>query len=317
MSTRGQAGFEGLYSLVPLAGRGGDDEKSMLSDELCSTNGDVLSSSSISVDGGERQNSGIGCCSWTFDSEGLTGLGKEGMLNAEAVDCREFDLLSGETEKLESECSEGKPCSWKAFHADNVGELGVIEARNVWMRKFGANDPVLGGRDGRWCETKRSLVDPSDSSPSPASSSMPCMMLGLVGRLGGGPRICGVSVEMRTQFCLRWPFLALGLPFSAEGFGSGWLSHWNGLPLLLLPESFVALEACLVGGSIELPEMSLSTEVFFRSAGEPVAETDARDARRGVVIFRTPVTLLSELADDTRLMLTRSAVAICGMDKRL
>lgn len=68
---------------------------------------------------------------------------------------------------------------------------------------------------------------------------------------------------------------------------------------------------------MELPEMSRSTEVFFRSAGEPFADTEERDARRGVVILRTPVMLLSELADGTRLILTRSAVAICGIESRL
>lgn len=48
------------------------------------------------------------------------------------------------------------------------------------------------------------------------------MKLGLVGRLEveGGPRTCGVKVEMRTQFCRLCPFLALGLPFSADTFGS-------------------------------------------------------------------------------------------------
>ena len=221
MSTSGQAGCAGSYSCALPTVTGGLEGNSMLSEELCSTKGEELCSSSISVDGRERQNSGIGCWSCTLDSEGLTGLGNDGMLNAEAVDCREFDLLLGDMERLESECSEGKPCSWKAFHADNVGELGVMEARSVWIRRSGAEKAPLGGLSGRWLETKRSLVEISDSSSSPFSSSMPCMILGLVGLLGGGPRICGVSVEMRTQFCLRWPFLAFGLPLRADGFGSG------------------------------------------------------------------------------------------------
>ena len=110
-------------------------------------------------------------------------------------------------------------------------------------------------------------------------------MLGLVGRLGGGPRICGVSVDILTQFCLRCPFLAFGLPFNADGFARGWVSHWNGLPLLLRPESCVAFEGCLLG-VIELAETSRSTLVFLRLAGEPYMETDVRLALRGVVTFR-------------------------------
>lgn len=113
---------------------------------------------------------------------------------------------------------------------------------------------------------------------------MPCMMLGLVGRLGGGPRICGVSVEMRTQFCRLCPFLAFGLPFSADGLAKGCVSHWNGLPLLLRPES-LAFEGCLLGVT-ELAETSRSTLVFLRSAGEPYTDTGVRLALRGVVTLR-------------------------------
>lgn len=79
----------------------------------------------------------------------MTGLGKEGMLKAEAVDCREFDRFSGEVVMLESECSDGRPCSWKAFHADSVGELGVMDARKVWIRRLGADAMRLFGLDGR------------------------------------------------------------------------------------------------------------------------------------------------------------------------
>lgn len=46
-----------------------------------------------------------------LDKDGLTGLGKDGMLNAEAVEFREFDCLLGEIERLEFECSDGKPYS--------------------------------------------------------------------------------------------------------------------------------------------------------------------------------------------------------------
>lgn len=68
---------------------------------------------------------------------GLTGLGNEGMLKfEERLDCLEVVLVAGEwegkeTESCESECFDGKPCSWNAVHADRVGELGVSDARKV------------------------------------------------------------------------------------------------------------------------------------------------------------------------------------------
>lgn len=145
------------------------------------------------------------------------------------------------------------------------------------------------------------------SSPSLDSSSIPCMMLGLVGLLGGGPSICGVSVEIRTQFCRRCPFLAFGLPFSDDGFARGWVSHWNGFPLLLRPESWVAFDGCR-RGVIEFAEMSRNTLVFLRSAGEPLAETDVQLALRGVVTLRMLEKLFSEFSDETRLELIWSAV---------
>ena len=67
---------------------------------------------------------------------------------------------------------------------------------------------------------------------------------------------------------------------------------------------------------MELPEMSRKMDDFFRSAGEPLSDTEIRVRRRGVVTFRTPFELLSELAEETRLMLTRSAMPSCGIDKR-
>lgn len=76
------------------------------------------------------------------------------MLNAEErFDCREIDLLAGdaeycESESCESEGCEGNPCSWYAFHVDRVGELGVSDARRVWILRFGAENDVLAGLAG-------------------------------------------------------------------------------------------------------------------------------------------------------------------------
>lgn len=186
------------------------------------------------------------------------------------------------------------------------------------MRKYGAKTVALGGRERRdWLETKgRPPIAISFSPPaSEGSSSMPCMILGLVGLLGGGPKICGVSVEMRTQFCLRCPLRAFGLPFSADGFCSGALSHWKGFPLLLREESCVAFDACRLGVHA-LPLMSRSTPVLGLSAGEPFSDTvvEQRETLRG---FLTPESLLKELTDETLRMLIRSAVPRRGIESRL
>lgn len=138
-------------------------------------------------------------------------------------------------EDMASAGCEVNPGSWKLVQLLKVGELEVKEALKVDMRRLGAKAVRLDGRE-RWVLLETNgrppivLLLPSKSS---GSSSMPCIMLGLVGLLGGGPRICGVRVEIRTQFCLRCPLRALGLPFRAEGFCKGTLSHWNGFPLLL------------------------------------------------------------------------------------
>lgn len=211
------------------------------------------------------------------------------------------------------------PGSWKVVQLLKVGELEVKEARSVDMRRCGAKAVRLDGRE-RWVLLETNgrppivLLAPSKSS---GSSSMPCIMLGLVGLLGGGPRICGVRVEMRTQFCLRCPLRALGLPFRADGFCKGTLSHWNGLPLLLREDVCVAFEACRVGGPA-FPLISRSTRLGF-SAGEPLSETvvEHRDTLRGVVIFLTPESFLKEPTDDTLRILTRSAVPNRGIDSRL
>ena len=125
-------------------------------------------------------------------------------------------------------------------------------------------------------------------------------------------------MEIRTQFCLLCPLRAFGLPFNAEGFCSGTLSHWKGLPLLLCEEVRVAFEACREGGPA-FPLMSQSTPVFCLSAGEPFSETviEHRDTLRGVVTFRTTESFLKDPMDDTLRILTRSAVATRGIERRL
>jgi hypothetical protein len=124
-------------------------------------------------------------------------------------------------------------------------------------------------------------------------------------------------MEIRTQFCLRCPLRAFGLPLSAEGFCKGVLSHWKGFPLLLRED---VCDACRVGEPA-LPLMSRRTLFFGRSAGDPLSETvvEHRDALlRGVCTFLThPSSLWKEPIDDTLRMLTRSAVATRGIDSRL
>lgn len=151
----------------------------------------------------------------------LPGLGKRGRLKfEERFDCRDIDLVACDRDRSESDASDGSPCSWNAVHADNVGELGVNDARSADIRRFDVNEEALDGLESLWFETNLTPGCVGASSLSPDSSAIPCMILGLVGLLGGGPRICGVSVDIRTQFCLRCPFLAFGLPFNAEGFGN-------------------------------------------------------------------------------------------------
>jgi hypothetical protein len=123
-------------------------------------------------------------------------------------------------------------------------------------------------------------------------------------------------VEIRTQFCLRCPLRAFGLPFSAEGFCKGVLSHWKGFPLLLRED---VCDACRVGEPA-LPLMSRKTLFFGRSAGDPLSETvvEHRDALRGVRTFLTqPSSLWKEPIEETLRMLTRSAVPTRGIDSRL
>lgn len=54
-----------------------------------------------------------------------------------------------EIDKFESDTCDGRPCSLKAFQAERVGELGVSEARRVWIRRFGAKEAALGGLESR------------------------------------------------------------------------------------------------------------------------------------------------------------------------
>lgn len=134
---------------------------------------------------------------------------------------------------------------------------------------------------------------------------------------------------MRTQFCLRWSFRAFGEPLSALGLLSRELdellqSQWKGLPLLLVLESCVEMDICLLdaAGLVAFPEMSRSTPFFcLRCAGEPFTETELTrfDCRRGgvVIVFTALPGSVREFDEETRLMLMRSAVAIWGIERRL
>jgi hypothetical protein len=256
----------------------------------------------------------------------LLGLGNDGMLKLEEwPDCLYADrtaAVEGEADfdDMASKGCEVHPGSWKVVQLLSVGDVEVEDALSVEIRRCGAKAVMLDGRE-RWFEVVTNgrppivLVTPSKSN---GSSSMPCIMLGLVGLLGGGPRICGVRVEIRTQFCLRWPLRAFGLPLRAEGFCKGTLSHWNGLPLLLREEVWVAFDACRVGVPA-LPLISRSTLLFCLSAGEPFSETvvEHRDTLRGVETFLIPESFLRDPMDDTLRMPTRSAVPSRGIDRRL
>ena len=84
------------------------------------------------MEGRDKQNCGTGWSSWISDSVALLGLGKDGMLSIDdRSDCLDAVPVPGEAESCESDGSDGRPCSWKAFQADKVGELGVSEARRV------------------------------------------------------------------------------------------------------------------------------------------------------------------------------------------
>ena len=82
------------------------------------------------------------------------------------------------------------PWSWNVVHVQvlRVGELEVKDARSVDMRRCGAKAVAFDRRC--WCDTigKPAMVL-AGTSKSTGSSSIPCMILGLVGLLGGGPRI--------------------------------------------------------------------------------------------------------------------------------
>ena len=56
--------------------------------------------------------------------------------------------------------------------------------------------------------------------------------------VGERERLMHGGTAIRTHCCLRCPFLAVGLPFIAEGLPVriGDQSHWNGFSLLLLVE---------------------------------------------------------------------------------
>ena len=69
-----------------------------------------------------------------------------------------------------------------------VGELEVKDARSVDMRRCGAKAVAFDRRHWRDTIGKPAMVL-AGTSKSIGYSSIPCMILGLVGLLGGGPRI--------------------------------------------------------------------------------------------------------------------------------
>jgi len=231
-------GQVGSYSSSFATGRGGLDVISA-SSETCTSTSEWFSRSQpkskpgSSVDGLVKQNSGTGWSRCTAVTVVLLGLGKDGMLKLDDwPDCRYADRApavpgDADLEDMASAGCEVKPGSWKVVQLLKLGELEVNEARRVDIRRCGAKAVRLDGRE-RWVllDTKgRPPIVLPVPSKSSGSSSMPCIMLGLVGLLGGGPRICGVRVEIRTQFCLLCPLRALGLPLRADGFCKGTLSH--------------------------------------------------------------------------------------------
>lgn len=142
---------------------------------------------------------------------------------------------------------------------DNVGELGVSEALNLTVLTGSDLDgkPALaavGGLNSGAAGPNVALRSP----PSGDSSAMPSSD-GLTDRLGGGKNSTTVF-DMRTQFCRRCPFLAVGLPFIADGmidFGV------EALVFVLPAELCFAVEPLRVGVSRQaLPEIGSSVEVF-------------------------------------------------------
>jgi hypothetical protein len=142
----------------------------------------------------------------------------------------------GNVDKLKKELvlvllSSWAPACWSSVNdrsygaRDKLGELLVRDARIVVVASFksGENVEQLGGLgSARVFEKPR----PTFLSNEPFGDSSWIPTIAGLGERLGGPRIVGAR-DIRTQFCRRWPFLALGLPFIADGFPeeSGVTSH--------------------------------------------------------------------------------------------
>jgi hypothetical protein len=128
----------------------------------------------------------------------LLGLGNAGMLYLEDWpewwDADRLPSIPGDaggesvvSNDRENGC-EDTPWSWKVVqvHVLRVGELEVNDARSVDIRRCGAKAVAF----ERWRDTiGKPAIVLAGTSKSIGSSSMPCMILGLVGLLDGGPRI--------------------------------------------------------------------------------------------------------------------------------
>lgn len=170
----------------------------------------------------------------------------------------------------------------------------VVRGRNVTspFRCLSATGPSVRSGDSSWIPSIEGLVDLLRAP---------------------GPRTVGARVERRTQFCLRWPFLALGLPFKIECLGP--ITDFSHLNMVSAPGSLKVLFIGLCGEPA-LPDTVRKIFGLGFSDGDPVAETlEDPVCRLGVLtMVIPPVPLLREPEDDTRLILMRSAFKICGID---
>jgi len=162
-------------------------------------------SSSKSFEGRWKAKVGVGSAWLVFQLR--AGLGNGGILKIEEAVLRRAGFLAGGDEGGESYfAASGEKVSSRSKRArDNVGELGVNEARRVvgFSLTSGANMLELGGRGrDRTFETFRpsGTNAPSIELVSGDSSCMPFRLDGLGDRLH--PSIVGAS-DIRTQFCRR------------------------------------------------------------------------------------------------------------------
>lgn len=128
-----------------------------------------------------------------------------------------------------------------------------------------------------------------------------------------GPSTVGARVDRRTQFCRRWPFLAPGLPFKIEC--SDPITDFSHFDMASRLESLNALFIGLCGEPA-LPDTVRKTFGLGFSDGDPVAETleDPVCRLELLTMVTPPLPLLRDPEDDTRLILMRSTLRICGID---